>query len=161
MSIYQFEMKTIQGKNKSLSDYKGKVLLLVNVASECGLTAQYKGLQELYEKYQSKGFEILAFPANEFGAQEPGSNEDIESFCSLKFDVSFPMFSKIVVKGDEIHPLYKYLTSESTNSAGHGEITWNFQKYLIDKEGNIIKTYHPNTEPFDDDIILEIEKAIN
>jgi len=160
MSVHQFTMQTITGEEKSLSEYKGRVLLLVNVASECGLTPQYQGLQELYEEYKESGLVVLGFPANEFGAQEPGTNEEIQEFCSLKFRVTFPMFSKIVVKGENIHPLYNYLTSAETNPNGHGEVAWNFQKYLIGKDGSILNTYHPKTEPLDDTLINDIKNAL-
>lgn len=147
MSIYDFTMKTIDGLEKSLNDYKGRVLLVVNVASECGLTPQYEGLQELHDEFANQPFEVLGFPANQFGAQEPGSDYEIKSFCTTRFGVKFPMFSKIIVKGEGIHPLYQWLTSESANPDGHGEIQWNFQKYLIGKDGQIAKTYKPQTEP--------------
>lgn len=157
MSAYLFDMKKINGEMESLSKYKGGVTLIVNVASECGLTPQYKGLEELYEMFKDRGFTILGFPANEFGAQEPGSDKEIESFCSLNYGVSFPLFSKIVVKGEGIHPLYQYLTAKESNAEGHGEVIWNFQKYLIGKDGAILRTYHPKTEPLDAELIADIE----
>ncbi len=160
MSVHQFEMKRINGESESLEKYKNKIVLIVNVASECGLTPQYKGLQELYENYKDKGFEILGFPANEFGAQEPGSNNEISQFCEINYGVSFPLFSKIVVKGSEIHPLYKYLTSEESNADGYGEIVWNFQKYLIGKNGEILKSYSPKVEPLDAELIQDIEDSL-
>jgi glutathione peroxidase len=160
MSVHEFEMKKINGEMEPLSKYKGKLTLIVNVASECGLTPQYKGLQELYETFKDRDFTILGFPANEFGAQEPGSDKEIESFCSLNYGVTFPMFSKIIVKGEGIHPLYQYLTGKETNPEGHGEIAWNFQKYLVGKNGEIIKTYHPKTEPLDAELIADIEANV-
>lgn len=153
--IYDFEMKDIDGNMRSLSEFKGKVVLIVNVASKCGLTPQYKGLQELYEKYHDKGFEILGFPANNFLWQEPGSDSDIKSFCSLKYEVSFPMFSKIDVKGKAIHPLYKYLTTDAPHA---GKVTWNFQKFLINREGEVVANIGPKTEPAE--ITSEIEKLL-
>jgi glutathione peroxidase len=130
--FYDFTMKTIDGKEKPLADYRGKVLLVVNVASKCGHTPQYKGLEALYEKYGKKGFMILGFPANNFLWQEPGTDSEIQQFCTLKYNVTFDMFSKISVKGDDQHPLYQYLTKESPFP---GKVKWNFQKYLIDREG--------------------------
>src|SRR3954453_21230453 len=129
-SVLDFKVKDIDGKEVDLSKYKGDVLLIVNVASKCGLTPQYKGLESTYEKYKDRGFAILAFPANEFGGQEPGSNAEIKEFCTKKYDVTFPVFSKIVVKGDGIHPLYQYLTGKETDGQFAGVIPWNFTKFL-------------------------------
>jgi len=142
--LFEFEMDTINGEKKSLSDYEGKPFLIVNVASNCGLTPQYKPLQELYDKYKDRGFSILGFPANNFLWQEPGTNSDIKQFCETKFGVSFDLFSKIDVKGRKIHPLYEYLTKESEKP---GKITWNFQKFLIDKDGKVIENIAPKTTP--------------
>ncbi len=143
-SVYDFKVKDISGKDKSLSDYKGKVLLIVNVASQCGLTPQYKGLQELHEKYASKGLAILGFPANDFGAQEPGTEGEIKTFCETKFGVTFPMFSKISVKNPHKDPLYKYLTEDAP---GASEIKWNFHKFLVDRSGHVVANIDPKTEP--------------
>ncbi len=144
-SVYDFSAKTIAGEEISLSKYKGKILLIVNTASKCGFTPQYKGLQELYEKYKDKGFEILGFPCNQFLNQEPENESKIQEFCSLNYNVTFQMFSKIDVNGKNAHPLYKYLTKETGGLLG--AIKWNFTKFLIDKEGKIFRRYSPNTEP--------------
>src|SRR6266699_2483748 len=133
-----FTVQDIDGKDVKLSDYKGKVVLIVNVASKCGFTPQYTGLEALYEKYKDQGFVILGFPANNFGKQEPGSNDQIKEFCASKFSVTFPMMSKISVKGDDIAPLYKFLTS---NGEFAGDIEWNFNKFLVDRNGNVIARY--------------------
>lgn len=147
MSIYDFSAKLNNGQEVKLEDYKGKVLLVVNTASACGFTPQYAGLEELYKKYKDDGLEILAFPCNQFGAQEKGSDEDIKSFCDLQFNISFPLFSKVDVNGDDAHPLYKYLTNEQKGFLGSKKIKWNFTKFLIDKDGNPIDRYAPTTKP--------------
>ena len=146
MSIYDIPVTTANGEEKSLADYRGKVLVIVNVASKCGFTPQYKGLQELYEKYNDQGLEILGFPCNQFLAQEPGSNEEIQSFCQVNYGVSFPVFAKIDVNGSDAHPLYKHLTKEASGILG-GAVKWNFTKFLVDRDGNVVKRYAPNTEP--------------
>jgi glutathione peroxidase len=155
----QFKVKDINGKEVNLSDYIGKTILIVNVASKCGLTPQYKGLQSLYDKYSSKGLEILGFPSNDFLGQEPGTEEEIKQFCELNYKVSFPLFSKMKVKsGDGQSELYKYLTSKDTNSGFEGEIEWNFQKFLVDKNGKVIKRYSPKTTP--EEIDSELAKLV-
>jgi glutathione peroxidase len=159
-SVYDFKLKDIDGKDASLSQYKGKVLLLVNVASKCGLTPQYEGLQSLYAKYKDRGFVILGFPANNFMGQEPGTNEEIKSFCALKYNVTFPMFSKISVKGSDIHPLYKFLTDKETNPDFGGDIKWKFNKFLVDKNGKIIARFEPQVKPDDPRMIQAVEKAL-
>jgi glutathione peroxidase len=146
MNIHDFTVATATGEEKSLADYKGKVLVIVNVASKCGLTPQYKGLQALYDKYKEQGLEIIGFPCNQFLGQEPGSNEEIQEFCQMNYGVSFPVFAKIDVNGANAHPLYKYLTKETSGLLGSA-IKWNFTKFLIDREGNIVKRYAPKTEP--------------
>ncbi|AXX87409.1 glutathione peroxidase [Malaciobacter marinus] len=153
-NIYDIEVETIDGKKISINEYKNKVLLIVNVASKCGFTSQYEGLEKLYDKYKNKDFVVLGFPCNQFMNQEPGTNEEIKEFCSLTYDVSFPMFSKIDVNGDETHPLYKFLKSEASGFLGTEAIKWNFTKFLIDKNGNIINRYSPSTTPksLEDDI---------
>jgi glutathione peroxidase len=155
--VLDHKMVTIDGKEVKLEDYKGKVLLFVNVASKCGLTKQYEQLVELHDRYKDKGLVILGFPANNFGAQEPGTNEEIQEFCSTKYNVEFPMFSKISVKGDDIHPLYKELTSEEENKTYSGEIKWNFTKFLVDREGKVVARFEPRVEPTADTVINAIE----
>jgi glutathione peroxidase len=157
MGIYDFSAKLNDGKEKKLSAYKGKVLLIVNTASRCGNTPQYKGLQQLYEKYKDRGFEILAFPCNQFGHQEPGSDEDIRQFCDLNYGVEFPLFSKIEVNGEDAHPLYQFLKSEKGGLLGDA-IKWNFTKFLVDKQGNVIDRYAPMTQP--QRIASDIEKQL-
>jgi glutathione peroxidase len=146
MSLYDFSATLNNGKDKKLSAYKGKVLLIVNTASRCGNTPQYAGLQELYAKYHDRGFEVLAFPCNQFGHQEPGGDEEIKEFCEANYGVEFPLFSKIEVNGDEAHPLYKFLKSEKTGLLGDS-IKWNFTKFLVDKQGNVVDRYAPMTPP--------------
>jgi glutathione peroxidase len=159
-SIYDFTLKDIDHKDVNLSQYRGKVVLLVNVASRCGFTPQYEGLQKVYLKYKDRGFVILGFPANNFMAQEPGTDEEIKTFCSTKYSVTFPIFSKISVKGDDIHPLYKFLTSKETNPEFGGDIKWNFSKFLLDKNGKIIARFEPKVTPESDTVIQAIEKAL-
>jgi glutathione peroxidase len=157
-TIYEFSAKTIQGKEQSLAEYKGKVVLIVNTASKCGFTPQYAGLEALYEKYKDQGFVILGFPCNQFGAQEPGSETEIEQFCQVNYGVKFPMFGKIDVNGSNAHPLYKFLTSEKPGILGTEAIKWNFTKFLVDKNGNPVKRYAPNIKP--EDIADDIEKLL-
>lgn len=145
-SIYDFKVKSIDGEEKPLSDYKGKVLLIVNTASKCGFTSQYKGLQELYSKYSSQGFEVLGFPCNQFGGQEPGTSDEIKEFCELNYSVSFPIFEKIDVNGDNAHELYKFLKSEKSGLITD-DIKWNFTKFLVDKNGKPIERYGSTTTP--------------
>jgi glutathione peroxidase len=159
-SVLGFTVKDIDGKDVSLSKYQGKVLLFVNTASQCGLTPQYKGLEEIYQKYKDQGFEVLAFPANEFGSQEPGTDTQIKEFCSTKYKVSFPLFSKIVVKGKGIHPLYEYLTSDATDPKFAGPIGWNFAKFLVNRKGEVIARFDPKTRPESEDVTGAIEKAL-
>ena len=156
-SILDFTMKTIDGTPRSLSYYKGKVLLVVNTASLCGYTPQYETLEKLYEKYKDKGFMILAFPANNFGKQEPGTNADIKEFCSSKFHVSFDLFEKISVKGSDQDPLYQYITK---NSPYPGEIKWNFQKYLVDRSGNLRGKFLSPVDPMSKELTTEVEKLL-
>ncbi len=159
-SVLSFQVKDIDGKLVDLAKYKGEVLLVVNTASQCGLTQQYQGLEALYQKYKGRGFEILAFPANEFGNQEPGTNEDIKSFCSTNYNVSFPLFAKIVVKGDAIHPLYQFLTSKETDPKFAGPIPWNFAKFLVNRKGEVIARFDPQEVPGSEKVSKEIEKAL-
>lgn len=156
-TLYDFTMNDIDGKPVNLSQYKGKVLLVVNTASFCGNTPQYADLETVYEQYHEKGFEILAFPANNFGQQEPGSNAEIKGFCLTKYSVSFPLFSKISVKGSDKHPLYQYLTEQSPFP---GDVEWNFQKYLVDRSGNVVGRFHHRTKPLAPEIVKEIERVL-
>ena len=158
-SIFNFTMNDIDGNPVPLEKYRGKVILLVNVASKCGLTPQYKGLQTLYSDYKDNGFIILGFPANNFLRQEPGSDTEIKSFCSLNFGVEFPMFSKISVKGKKQHSLYRFLTSKVTNPEFPGKIRWNFEKFVFDKQGKLIGRFHPKVKPLDVRIKSLIENA--
>jgi len=158
-SIYDYKVDDSQKNPVSLSDYKGKTLLIVNVASRCGLTPQYKGLQELYSKYSNKDFEILAFPCNQFGAQEPGSNEEIKEFCDINFNVSFKIFDKVNVNGSSASPLFKYLKNEAKGVMGSEAIKWNFTKFLIDNNGSVIKRYSPQTTP--DKIDKDLSKILD
>ncbi len=146
-SPLDFKMKSLDGKDVDLAKYKGKVVLIVNTASKCGLTPQYSALQKLHEEYGDKGLAILGFPANEFGKQEPGSNQEIAAFCEKNYGVGFDMFEKIVVKGDDINPLYKYLTAKESNPKFPGEISWNFEKFLIGRDGQVVARFAPRTKP--------------
>jgi glutathione peroxidase len=159
-SIHDFTVKTIRGESQKLADYQGKVLLVVNVASECGFTPQYDGLEKLYEQFKDKGFAVLGFPANDFGAQEPGSNEQIGQFCTAKFGVKFPMFAKVAVKGESTDPLFDYLQSKDTNPDFGGPIKWNFNKFLIGKNGEIIGRFEHKIDPLSADVKAAIEKAL-
>ena len=155
-----FNEKTIDGKDVSLCSYKGDVVLIVNVASKCGYTPQYKGLEELNKKYRDRGLRILGFPSNDFGGQEPGSESEIKQFCSVNYGVTFDMFSKITVKGDEKNDLYKYLTAGGGNSALAGDVKWNFQKYLIDRNGNLVAVFPSKVEPMSEELTGAIEKLL-
>jgi glutathione peroxidase len=157
-SFYDFKVKDIDGKDFDFSSLKGKKILIVNTASKCGNTPQYAQLQELYEEYANKGFTIIGFPANNFGQQEPGTNKEIEEFCTKNYSVTFPMMEKISVKGDDMHPLYQWLTQKSKNGVLDSEVTWNFQKYLIDEKGNLVKTVAPKIKPNDEQILSWITK---
>ena len=158
-NIKKITVKDIDGKSVNLSDYKGKVLLIVNVASYCGYTKQYAGLEKIYKDYKDKGFEILAFPCNQFGEQEPGTNEEIKNFCSSKFDVSFKLFDKVDVNGKNQSPLYSILTNNEIT--GKSEIKWNFEKFLIDKEGNVVARYPSKVEPASEELTSAIEKELS
>lgn len=157
MSIYDFKATTIQGEEKSLADYKGKPVLIVNTASECGFTPQFEGLQKLYDEYKDQGLEILGFPCNQFGKQDPGEDEDIEEFCQINYGVTFQMFSKIDVNGENAHPLFAYLTDEAKGILTK-QIKWNFTKFLVDKEGQVVKRFAPQTKP--EDIKKELEEVL-
>jgi len=159
-SIYDLVLKDIRGNNVALSTYKGKALLIVNVASQCGYTPQYDGLQKLYDTYKGKGLIVLGFPANNFGSQEPGTNDEIQTFCSTKFNVNFPMFSKISVYGHDMHPLYAKLTADNGPGAPAGEVSWNFEKFLVNKDGKVIKRYKSRVKPDSPELIADIEAAL-
>lgn len=159
-SILDFNMKDIDGNQVALRKYEGNVLLVVNVASKCGYTPQYEGLQKTYQKYHAHGFEILGFPANNFMRQEPGTEKDIKEFCSLKYNVTFPMFAKISVWGEDQHPLYKFLTSEKANPATKGDVTWNFNKFLIDRKGNVVARFDSADKPEGDKVVKAIEAEL-
>lgn len=178
-SVYDFSVTHIDGKKTTLKEYAGKVMLVVNVASKCGLTPQYAALEKLYEKYQDKGLCVLGFPANEFGAQEPGSNEEISKFCQTSFGVKFDMFQKVVVKGEGIHPLYKFMTQIKPEAQGDansefqkklasngvkrvekGDILWNFEKFIINRQGKVIARFEPDVTPDDAKLIRAIEMEL-
>ncbi len=155
--IYQFDAELLDGKNKAFSDYQGKVLLIVNTASKCGFTPQFAGLEKLYEQYKAQGFEVLGFPCNQFGGQDPGSSEEIGAFCQKNYGVNFPMFAKVDVKGPEAHILFRYLTNNSKGILGNG-IKWNFTKFLIGKDGKVLNRFAPTTKP--EELQSEIETAL-
>lgn len=155
--IYQFDAELLDGKNKAFADYQGKVLLIVNTASKCGFTPQFAGLEKLYDKYKDQGFEVLGFPCNQFGGQDPGSSEEIGAFCQKNYGVNFPMFAKVDVKGSEAHILFRYLTNNSKGILGNG-IKWNFTKFLIGKDGKVLNRFAPTTKP--EELQSEIETAL-
>jgi glutathione peroxidase len=159
-SIYNFTMDSIDGKPVALSTFSGKVVLVVNVASKCGFTPQYAALESLYEKYKDKGFVIVGVPANNFMSQEPGTNEEIKKFCSNKYNVTFPMMSKVSVKGDDKAPLYTFLTDKASDPQFGGDIKWNFTKFLFDRSGNIVARFEPATTPDSPQVIAAIEAAL-
>jgi glutathione peroxidase len=159
-NIYDIAVKDIDGRDTTLAAYRGKVMLIVNVASRCGFTGQYDGLQKLYDQHKDSGFVILGFPANNFLGQEPGTDPEIKTFCTLTYGVTFPMFAKISVKGDDKHPLYKFLTEKATNPGFDGEISWNFNKFLISKNGTVLARFGSRTKPESPEITEAIQKAI-
>jgi glutathione peroxidase len=158
MSIYDYSAETLSGQPAPLADYRGKVVLIVNTASKCGFTPQYEGLEALYRKYADKGLVVLGFPCNQFGAQEPGNAEEIQNFCSLTYDVTFPMFAKIEVNGPKAHPLYEYLKHEKKGLLGSEGIKWNFTKFLVGRDGEVVERFAPTTKP--EDISGAIEKLL-
>lgn len=158
--VLKFKMKSLAGKEVDLSKYKGKVVLMVNVASQCGLTPQYEGLEDLHEKYADEGLAILGFPANEFGKQEPGTDTEIADFCKENYGVKFDMFSKVVVKGEGQCPLYKFLTSKETDPKYPGDIKWNFEKFLIGRDGQIVKRFEPKVTPESPEVVSAIEAEL-
>ena len=157
-NVYAFQMADINGKDQSLGAYKGKVVLIVNVASKCGLTKQYEGLEALYEKYKDQGLVILGFPCNQFMGQEPGTEAEIAAFCSVKYGVTFPLFSKIEVNGDGAHPLYQYLKKQLPGTKKNSDIEWNFAKFLVDKQGNPVMRFHPKVKP--NELVADIERLL-
>lgn len=179
MNVHNFNVKKINGQDASLKDYQGKVMLVVNVASKCGLTPQYEGLEKIYKTYHEKGLVVLGFPANEFLAQEPGSNEEIQQFCTMNYGVDFPMFEKIVVKGEGQHPLYHYLTTtrpvttmkeggsliarlkdKGLLSGKENDIKWNFEKFLVNKKGEVVDRFSPELDPMDPVIVKAVEREL-
>jgi glutathione peroxidase len=159
-SLYEFTMNSLEGKPMPMADFKGKVMLLVNVASRCGYTPQYDGLEALYEKYKGQGLVVIGFPANNFGGQEPGTNAEIRDFCERTYHVKFPMYSKTSVKGADKTPLYQFLTSSAANPSTSGEIQWNFTKFLVDRSGKVIQRFEPDVEPQSREVVAAIEKAL-
>jgi glutathione peroxidase len=159
-TVHDFTLNSIDGQPAPLAAYKGKVVLLVNVASKCGFTPQYSALESTYEKYKDRGFVIVGIPANNFGAQEPGSNQEIKTFCSSKYHVTFPMMAKVSVKGDDITPLYQFLTDKSSNPQSGGEIKWNFTKFLIGPDGRVITRFEPEITPDSPRVTSAIEEAL-
>jgi glutathione peroxidase len=160
VSVYDFTMDDIDGKPVPLSEFRGTVMLVVNVASRCGFTYQYEGLESIYRKYKERGFVVLGFPSNDFLGQEPGTNEQIKEFCALTYGVTFPMFGKISVKGRGMHPLYRYLTAGGTDGEFAGKITWNFNKFLIGRDGRTIARFGTKEEPTADAVIEAVEAAL-
>jgi glutathione peroxidase len=158
-SIYDFKVRTIDGKETTLEPYKGKVMLIVNVASQCGFTPQYDGLEKLHEELGPKGFSVLGFPCNQFGKQEPGGEADIKTFCETKFGIKFPMFSKVDVNGEEAHPLYNYLKAKAKGLLGTQAVKWNFTKFLVDRDGKVLKRFPPTATP--EKIRADVEKALS
>jgi glutathione peroxidase len=159
-SVLDFSLNDIRGQETSLADFRGKVLLLVNTASKCGFTPQYKALEAVYKRYKDRGFVVLGFPANNFFGQEPGSEKEIAEFCQINYGVSFPMFSKISVRGKKIHPLYKFLVEKETNPGFAGKIGWNFTKFLVNRRGQVVARFEPRKVPDDPEVIAAIEKAL-
>jgi len=159
-NVLEFTLNSIDGKPAPLSQYQGKVILIVNVASRCGFTPQYTALEKIYETYKDKGFVVLGFPANNFGGQEPGTDQEIKTFCSSKYNVTFPMYSKISVKGADKHPLYQFLTDKQANPATGGEIQWNFTKFLVDRNGKVVARFEPKVTPDAADVVSAIETAL-
>lgn len=158
-SIYELSALTLDGDTKSLAEYKGKVMLIVNTASKCGFTPQYSGLEKLYRDYQSKGVVVLGFPCDQFGHQEPGDADEIKNFCTLNYDISFPVFAKIEVNGENAHPIYKHLTQEKKGFLGTAAIKWNFTKFLVDRSGEVVKRYAPTDTP--EKIAKDLDELLN
>jgi glutathione peroxidase len=161
MNVHEFTVRTIDHRDKPLEEYRGKTLLVVNVASRCGLTPQYTALQALYLKYRDQGLEILGFPCNQFAGQEPGTEEEIQSFCSTKYDVTFPLFEKVEVNGEGRAPLYAWLTSQATAPDGPGDVVWNFAKFVVGPDGHVEARFAPPTKPDDPSLIAAIEQSLS
>lgn len=159
-TLHDFTMKTIDGREQSLREYEGKAVLVVNVASKCGLTPHYEGLEKLYETYGERGFAVLGFPCNQFGAQEPGTEAEIQAFCTSNYGVRFPMFAKIDVNGEGAHPLYRWLEEQGTEPDGPGDIKWNFAKFLVGKDGRVLARFAPTVTPEAPELVTAIERAI-
>ena len=159
-SLYDFSATTIDGKDRSLREYAGKVVLVVNVASQCGLTPQYGGLEELYTSFKDRGLVVLGFPCNQFGGQEPGTEGEIKTFCETKIGVTFPLFAKVDVNGPDRHPLYAFLTGEATAPDGPGDVRWNFAKFLIDRQGKAVARFPPTTAPVSEEIVAALEQQL-
>jgi len=159
-SLHDFTVATIDGQKRSLGDYAGKVALVVNVASQCGLTPQYGGLEELYRAYRDRGLVVLGFPCNQFGGQEPGTEAEIKTFCETRFGVTFPMFAKLEVNGPGRHPLYAFLTAQATRPDGPGDIVWNFAKFLVDKKGNVVARFSPSSAPVSEEVLGVLEPLL-
>ena len=159
-NIYDIAVNTIEGRAMTLADFKGKSLLIVNVASKCGKTPQYAGLERLYERFRAKGFSVLGFPCNQFLGQEPGTEAEIQEFCSTTYNVTFPLFSKIEVNGANPHPLYELLKRQNTQPSGPGDITWNFEKFLVNGQGEVVARFSPNVEPENEAVVKAIETAL-
>lgn len=159
-SLFELKAESWDGKKVNLADYKGKVVVVVNVASQCGFTPHYTGLQELYKKYKDKGLVVLAFPCNQFGGQEPGSNKEIHQFCSSKFNVTFPLMAKVDVKGAKQSPVFKYLTSTKLDNHANGKVRWNFEKFVVDRNGKLIARYRSTIKPMSKSMIGTVEKAL-
>ncbi len=160
MSIYDVGVRTIDGEDTTLAEFKGKALLVVNVASKCGFTPQYEALQKLYTDYHDRGFEILGFPCNQFGGQEPGTSEEIKEFCSLNWGVTFPMFEKVDVNGDDRHPLYAELTKAPDHKGNAGDVGWNFEKFLISPEGDVVARFRTNAKPDAEYVTSAVEEQL-
>jgi len=158
MTVHDYSAKTIDGEDRKLSDYKGKVMMIVNTASKCGFTPQYEGLEKVFREFRGRGLVVLGFPCDQFGHQEPGDENEIKQFCSLNYDVTFPMFSKVDVNGDHAHPLYEYLKNEAPGLLGSRGIKWNFTKFLVDKSGKVVKRYGSIDKP--ESMIKDIEKLL-
>jgi glutathione peroxidase len=159
-TLHDFSARTIDGEERSLRAVDGKVVLVVNLASKCGLTPHYEGLQKLYESYAGRGLEVLGFPCNQFAGQEPGSDADVKQFCSLRYGVTFPLFSKIEVNGAGRHPLYAWLTGEAAGPEGAGDVKWNFTKFLVGRDGRLVARFAPQTEPLAPELVAALEKAL-